>query len=166
MNEPSGDALRPAGFWIRAVAALLDVTVIVLVQFVLGLAAGWVWGPAIEDAPAFQAMVPTFTLAFSALYTTVLHSLTGQTVGKMLVGVRVVSTGGALLPAGAALLRYIAYYVSLVTLGLGFAMAGLRADKRALHDLLAGSRVERDASHRREPVGHLAPDELAPPGVG
>jgi uncharacterized RDD family membrane protein YckC len=30
-----------------------------------------------------------------------------------------------------------------VLLGIGYLMAGLRTDKRALHDLLAGTRVER-----------------------
>jgi uncharacterized RDD family membrane protein YckC len=33
--------------------------------------------------------------------------------------------------------------LSSVILGVGYLMAGLRRDKRALHDLIAGTRVER-----------------------
>jgi uncharacterized RDD family membrane protein YckC len=33
--------------------------------------------------------------------------------------------------------------LSAVLFGIGYLMAGLRSDKRALHDLIAGTRVER-----------------------
>ena len=56
---------------------------------------------------------------------------------------RPVGADGAPLPLGAALLRYVAYFVSAAPLAMGFIMAGLRRDKRALHDLIAGSRVDR-----------------------
>src|ERR687892_11440 len=46
-------------------------------------------------------------------------------------------------------LRYLAYYLSLMPLGFGYLVAGLRRDKRALHDLIAGSRVERLPRRRR-----------------
>jgi len=87
--------------------------------------------------------VAFFTLLFTLAYSVVLHALAGQTMGKLLAGIRVVTVGGDRVPAGTALLRYLAYYVSLAPLGLGFLMAALRSDRRALHDLLAGTRVER-----------------------
>src|SRR5256886_13771384 len=88
-------------------------------------------------------MVWTFTFVFAAAYTTVLHALFGQTVGKMIVGVRVVVGEDGVPPSfGASLLRYVAYFVSSATLGLGYVMVALRHDKRALHDLIAGTRVE------------------------
>jgi hypothetical protein len=91
----------------------------------------------------------------------------GQTIGKSLVGVRVVGTDGRLLTVGAALLRYVGYYLSFFTFMLGFIMAGLRRDKRALHDLLAGSRVERlpRAARVPTPVEPAAPDESDVLGV-
>src|SRR5439155_775002 len=62
----------------------------------------------------------------------------------MIVGVRVVVGEDGVPPSfGASLLRYVAYFVSSATLGLGYVMAALRHDKRALHDLIAGTRVER-----------------------
>jgi uncharacterized RDD family membrane protein YckC len=139
----------PAGFWVRALAALVDFLLFFLVQFSLGFAAAALWGTLIEDSAAFQVGIAAFTLLFAALYTTVLHAAVGQTLGKLLLGVRVVAVDGERLSAGAALLRYLGYFLSLLPLPLGFAMAGLRRDKRALHDLLAGSRVERQALRRR-----------------
>ncbi len=142
MSAPARSEPRPAGFWIRAAALVVDVLVFAVAQFSFGLVAGRLWGATIEEAPAFQLAVVLFTLLLTALYTTVLHATTGQTVGKLLVRVRVVGVEGGPLPVGAALLRWLGYFLSLAPLTLGFLMAGLRRDKRALHDLLAGSRVE------------------------
>src|SRR5437667_176087 len=70
-------------------------------------------------------------------------SVGGQTIGKMIVGVKVAAAAGEPPPLGTALLRYLAYFASAGIFTLGFVMAGLRHDKRALHDLIAGTRVER-----------------------
>jgi uncharacterized RDD family membrane protein YckC len=142
--EPIRSGASPASFWIRVAAALVDLMLLGLVQFSLGLVGGRIWGHDADALPAFQTMIGLFTLLFSCLYTTVLHSVTGQTIGKLVVGVRVIGVEGELLTAGAALLRWIGYFASLGTLGVGFVMAGLRRDKRGLHDLIAGSRVERE----------------------
>jgi uncharacterized RDD family membrane protein YckC len=141
-------APRPAGFWIRAVALAVDLVVFALVQASFGAIATLFLGPSPEgEGPHASAFF--FTLLFTAAYATVLHTVAGQTVGKSLVGVRVVGMDGALLTAGPSLLRYLACYISAIPLGFGFIMAGLRRDKRALHDLIAGSRVERLPSQRR-----------------
>jgi uncharacterized RDD family membrane protein YckC len=134
---------RPAGFWIRAVAALVDFVLFAVVQLSFGLIGGRLGGPDLESTTAFKPLVGFFTVVFAGAYTTVLHALGGQTIGKMIVGVRVVVGDGDPPPLGTALLRYFAYFASAATVTLGFVMAGLRQDKRALHDLLAGTRVER-----------------------
>jgi uncharacterized RDD family membrane protein YckC len=143
------------------VALVIDFVLFGLVQLSLAFIAGRVWGRDIEDATAFHAGVVLFTLLFTVLYTTLLHAATGQTVGKLVTGIRVAGVDGALLPGGAALLRYFAYYASLAPLGAGFVMAGLRADKRALHDLFAGSRVEHLPVTRR-PRRPRVEDEIPP----
>ena len=107
-----------------------------------------------------------FTLLFTAAYTTTLHTLAGQTIGKSLVGVRVVASDGARLTVGPALLRYLACYISAATFGFGFLVAGLRRDKRALHDLIAGSRGERlGVSRRVRRVAPRPPSTLQDPAV-
>ena len=151
---------RPAGFWIRALAAGLDFVVFAFVQLSLGLIGRRMLGGDVDSAATLKPLAAFFTLVFAGAYTTVLHSLTGQTIGKMLVGVRVVAGEEGPPPFGAALLRFGAYFASVATFTLGFVMAGLRHDKRALHDLIAGTRVE----HLPEPKA-AAPVPVETPGA-
>jgi uncharacterized RDD family membrane protein YckC len=139
MDEP-----RPGGFWIRAASALADFGVFFIVQVSLGYVAALAAGPGVDEIPGFLPLVWAFTLLFAALYTTALHARAGgQTLGKMLMGVHVTGVDGRPLSVGAAFLRFLGYFASLGCFGMGFVMAGLRRDKRALHDLLAGSSVVR-----------------------
>jgi uncharacterized RDD family membrane protein YckC len=149
---------RPAGFWIRALAAGIDFVVFAVVQATLLLIGRRMLGADIDAATAARPLAAFFTLVFAGAYTTVLHCLAGQTIGKMLVGVRVVAGDTGPPPFGAALLRFGGYFASAATFTLGFVMAGLRADKRALHDLIAGTRVERVV----EPDGSAAPPVETP----
>ena len=140
---------RPAGFWIRGVALILDVVIFYVAEHSFRFAAYRLWGDDVRDFDTGDAtlvvrvLADVFTLVFAGVYTTVLHTMDGQTIGKMLTGVRVVGADGAPLPLGAALLRFFGYFGSAAPLFIGFIMAGLRRDKRALHDLIAGSRVDR-----------------------
>ena len=134
---------RPAGFWIRALALVLDFVVFGVVQITFSVGAGRVLGAAVEDDLTYQSAVLFFTLVFTLLYTSAMHATAGQTIGKMLAGVCVVDGEGEPPRFGTAVLRYIAYYASLFTFTLGFVMAALRRDKRALHDLIAGTWVVR-----------------------
>lgn len=159
---------RPAGFWIRAVALAIDIVVFVLAQLLLARLARALWGPGAGGDTPMRAAVTLFTLIFALCYTTTLHVVAGQTIGKSLVGVRVVGLDGALLTVGPAFLRHLAYFVSAATFGFGFLMGGLRRDKRALHDLIAGSRVERVRARRRAMRRAAAPrptlqDAAVPP---
>ena len=160
MEPHVSPATRPAGFWIRVVAALADLVVCLLVERSFGAIAWRIAGPEADDPTAIGGLVGMFALLFAATYSAVLHSLPwGQTIGKMLVGIRVVSNDGEPVVFGAALLRFAGYFASLLPLGVGFVMAGLRRDKRALHDRLAGTRVE------RVPRIVVPPSRPAPPDI-
>jgi uncharacterized RDD family membrane protein YckC len=63
------------------------------------------------------------------------------TPGKRLAGVRVAATDGTRLPAARVAARHAAGALSWVLLNLGHALAGWRADHRALHDLVAGAQL-------------------------
>src|SRR6185436_12689683 len=141
LYEPMDDVLptRPAGFWVRAVAFAIDAVVCTLVQMSFNALGYLLIGSAGEGSAAGPTAF-FFTVIFAAAYWTTLHMVAGQTLGKSIVGVRVVSTDGALLTFGPAFLRYLASGLSLAIVGFGYLMAGLRRDKRALHDLIAGSR--------------------------
>ena len=83
-----------------------------------------------------------FSSIIGAGYSIVFHWMWGQTLGKMALQIRVVSMDGGPLSFGQSVGRYFATFLSALILGIGFIMAGVRSDKRALHDLLAGTRVE------------------------
>lgn len=67
----------------------------------------------------------------------------GQTPGKKLSRIRVVDAQTLqLAPLWKLTLRFISYFISLITL-IGFFVGLFRKDKRALHDLLSGTAVIR-----------------------
>lgn len=143
-------ALRPAGFWIRVVATLIDglffVAVATLTLAVAILTRAGIGASAVlseGDSTVAAAVAVAFYLYFLAAYYIVLHGATGQTLGKMAVGVRVVSLEGGEISYGVSFVRWVGYFLSTFTFLLGYLMVGVRADKRALHDLVAGTRVVR-----------------------
>ena len=66
----------------------------------------------------------------------------GQTIGKMLAGIRVVGLHSARVPLGNAIVRAAACLLTILSLGLGFLPAFTSRDRRAFHDRLAGTRVQ------------------------
>jgi uncharacterized RDD family membrane protein YckC len=101
------------------------------------------WGEAATSSQVLVASARGFEIVFALYYMTLLHWLWGQTLGKMAMGVRVVDLSGEPIGMGRAIVRTLGYLISEATLGVGFLIAALRADRRALHDLIAGTRVER-----------------------
>jgi uncharacterized RDD family membrane protein YckC len=68
----------------------------------------------------------------------------GQTLGKMVAGIRVVpAVSDAPLDLGRAFLRTLMWGVLAVPAGLGFLTALFSRDRRGLHDRFAGTRVVR-----------------------
>lgn len=66
----------------------------------------------------------------------------GQTIGKMFTGLRIVRNDGkAVSFAGIFLRNVIGYLLSVLTFGLGFLLALFNIKGRALHDFLAGTVV-------------------------
>jgi uncharacterized RDD family membrane protein YckC len=134
--------VRPAGFWIRVVAHVIDWLFLLLIQIVLW-SVGWAVGSGAGSWRAVGTATQLFNSIISPLYFIVFHFRWGQTFGKMLMQIRVVRMDGGSLTLGQSIGRYFATFLSILILFIGFIMAGLRSDKRALHDLLAGTRVER-----------------------
>ncbi len=64
-------------------------------------------------------------------------ALTGRTVGKAIMGLRIVSSDGSTITQRQALVRVFVFPVSFLLFGLGLLMALVRRDRRALHDLAA-----------------------------
>ncbi len=66
----------------------------------------------------------------------------GQSIGKMLTGLRVVRTDGNAASFSQLLMRHsIGYLLTIATVGLGFLISILNQKGRALHDFVAGTVV-------------------------
>jgi uncharacterized RDD family membrane protein YckC len=86
-----------------------------------------------------------FLLILNGGYLTAFTAAGGQSIGKMLGGIRVVPSDPDAwtdrVPLGQAVLRAAGYFISALPLGLGFVPALIAADKRGFHDRLAHTRV-------------------------
>ena len=72
----------------------------------------------------------------------VLPIFSGQSIGKMVAGLRIVGIDGRTPGKGAMLLRQtVGYLLTAGSLGLGFLFSVFSSKGRALHDYLAGTVV-------------------------
>jgi uncharacterized RDD family membrane protein YckC len=126
---------KPAGFWKRVLASLLDSVIIGIPLAILSYFITGNWEGDI------------FTSLLNVLYFLIVPVLwSGYTVGKKIVGIRIVKVNGEKLGFGAMLLRtVVASIIYVITLGIAFIvsaiMVAVREDKRAIHDFLAGTYV-------------------------
>jgi uncharacterized RDD family membrane protein YckC len=96
--------------------------------------------PGTVQATDYFLLVFLGTLVFVA-YHVVQIALWGRTLGKVLMGIRVVTLDGSVPGFGQALLRGIGYGFSLFLFGWGFLMAALDPRRQALHDKIAETLV-------------------------
>ncbi len=149
---------RVAGFFERLLAGVVD-GIIVLPLFAL-LAWG---GSAVTGVRIPRAREITFDLVVGLivekngpvvfwaillvilvfLYCFIFIAARGQTPGKRLVGVRVVTWYGEPPTLVRSLVRTFGYLLSAALLWLGFIWIGFDREKRGLHDWIAGTYVVR-----------------------
>lgn len=90
-----------------------------------------------------------FGFGWAALYTTVLLSTTnGQTLGKRIVGIRVVRLDGHRINWWTAFERAGGYAAGFATGLLGFAQVYWDANRQAIHDRIVGTVVVRDGAEK------------------
>ncbi len=77
------------------------------------------------------------------LYETIFTSGGRRTVGKKILGIKVIHKNGGSLTILQAFLRVIGYFISSFTINLGYLMSLFNKNKRALHDFMASSIVVR-----------------------
>jgi uncharacterized RDD family membrane protein YckC len=137
---PAGGA-GYGGFWIRVVAYIIDAIVINIATWAIGLVIGA--NPfAMDPTKGYDPTSTLVSLVIGLLYFALLESSErGATLGKMAVGLRVVTSDGARLSFVHALGRYLAKLLSGIILGIGFLMVAFTERKRGLHDMVAGPLV-------------------------
>ncbi len=135
--------LLKAPFSLRCGAILIDYIILVSVP-VLSLISGKLMG--IEPSKLLNSEISNAGLLITILLLltnfVVLPTFSGQSVGKMLTGLKIVKIDGSAPSLGAILVRHlIGYPLSFLIFGLGFLLAVLNSKGRALHDFLAGTVV-------------------------
>jgi len=129
----------------RVLAYLVDILVVLGLFFLLGMIAGIVAAGEGSDV----GIVLGGGAAILLLYFYVPESITGRTLGKLLLGVRVVRADDLVSPPGfgyGALRRVVFVCLDFVPLGalINLAVAGAdRPERRAIHDRAAQTRVVR-----------------------
>lgn len=115
----------------RLIALIIDSVLVGIVGNIIG----WIAGE-----PTLGTIV---TIAIGIAYQVAFLSFigNGQTPGKMLLGLRVVSSGGGGVSPLSAGLRYIGYLISGFVCALGYLWAIWDADSKGWHDYIAGTRV-------------------------
>jgi uncharacterized RDD family membrane protein YckC len=138
-------SMAPGHFWPRFAATLVDSLIIQALNwparnFVNGIV-GFVLGSRVELLSGATAFISLNLVIF--LYYGWSYSHKGASPGKILLELEVVDThsGKNISYARAYFRETIGKFISGMPLALGFILAGLRSDRRALHDLIFDTRV-------------------------
>jgi uncharacterized RDD family membrane protein YckC len=139
------------GFWIRFGATFIDgilMNIVMLILFGIGamfMNIDWMnLGRAPADVMQILALEGGFfsvSLVLGAVYETWFVGRFGATPGKIVCQLKVVKSGGGQVSYLLALGRHFAKFLNTFTLGIGYIMAGIDDEKRALHDRICDTRV-------------------------
>ncbi len=146
VSQIPAENLPKAGFWLRLVAALIDMSIVLTLQLVLGAVLGFT-GIALLGADdsstinLFLLMV-LFTYVLSFAYYIMFTGYCGQTPGKMALRLKVIRCNGEDIGYGRAAFREIpAKFVARILLCIGYLMIVFDCQKQGLHDHIAQTYV-------------------------
>jgi uncharacterized RDD family membrane protein YckC len=140
-----------AGFWLRALAFIIDTLALAIPSGVVLVFAVTFLGvqPPPADAPLTQlppmrVFLPmeAIVLVLNWLYYALMESSPWQgTLGKRALSIGVTDLNGHRLSFGRASGRFFGKLLSGMTFALGYLMAGFTEKKQALHDIISGCLV-------------------------
>jgi uncharacterized RDD family membrane protein YckC len=147
---------RFGGFWRRFLAYGVDKVILYLISlvfFLIGLLAVGtgsdsfvnmiITGDLPDRMNLFGVLYLCTTFLIDALYSIWFHGTVGQTLGKMIFGLRVIPTSGGHMTFGIAFLRWVGCFVSGLVFCLGFLWISLDYRKQGWHDKIAATFVIR-----------------------
>jgi uncharacterized RDD family membrane protein YckC len=128
--------IQPAGFWIRLGALIVDSLVVSVPVWAVGLLLT-------GDLTGFDNAASIVEWLYGIILPVIWM---GYTVGKRCCGIRIARIDGRKVGLGTMVMRVIVsglvYAFSLgIAVVVSAFMVGLRNDKRAIHDLIAGTYV-------------------------
>ncbi|MDA9160033.1 RDD family protein [Rhodobacteraceae bacterium] len=140
-----------AGFWLRVLAQILDGVFLSIIGYLVGGALGFFLGynmagsATLSEFHETAAVVGTVVgLVCFWLYNAVMESSKYQaTIGKKMIGLRVVGLDGERVSFARASGRHLSQLVCLLTFYIGYLLAGWTKRKQGLHDKMSGCLVVR-----------------------
>jgi uncharacterized RDD family membrane protein YckC len=147
---------QPARFWRRMFAGVFDIVFLMTAALVLFLEimlavpvatqSSWDVLNTPETAATLWTILGlvwygTSTILLPTLYYTLTEGAYGQTLGKALFGIVVVSADGRPIGYGRAFARLLTLPYALLPGGLGLLWAAFPPAKRAWHDYISATRV-------------------------
>jgi len=137
----TGHYAGPVG---RVVAFALDVSISGTLFAGMSAGVGWIAATVSSlDIGTERSGLPWLVafISWLFLYHWVGLATVGKTIGKAIVGIRVLARDGSVLSARRAALRVLALPVSVGLFGLGGLGALIGRERRTFHDVVAGSAV-------------------------
>lgn len=137
MPDPSTDA----PLWLRLAAALYDLFPLIGLWMLTAAIALWIAGDvdAAHPSHGFRLSEQIALVAVTAIYFVLSWTRGGQTIGMRAWRTRVVTAAGMPPAWPRALLRFAVALVSLGAVGAGFLWCLVDRDRRAWHDIAAGT---------------------------
>lgn len=160
-DPPARPGLMYGGFWRRLLAYLIDSLLLLVPTFATLLLI--FYAPGAADIPAVTTFWVLFLLLVGWAYCAGLESSSLEgTLGKAAVGVVVTDLEGRRISFGRATARYWSRVLLSSIFAIGYLLAAFSEQKRALHDLIAGTLV---VSREYVPlIAHMAgPPRVGPP---
>ena len=168
-NSYSSRDTEYAGFWVRLAAYVIDSIIVffglLFVRLFLSgimsvLSDAWIGGNILFH----YTLKDILLYGFQVLYFILCTYLTGTTLGKRAMNLRVVSADGQKLTILNVVYREtIGRFLCSISVGIGYIIAGVKKKKRGLHDILCDTRV---IYAKRVKVIPVYPRYQAPPMPG
>lgn len=137
-----------AGIGSRAMAFIIDLLIIfgtVILTLGVGLFfAGASFSIGWEEGIDVLISVYIILLFLGSTYFVFLEGITGRTLGKMILGIRIIRDDGEPMRLWEAFVRWLGYYVSAFFIFIGFIWAIFDSRSQAWHDKFAGTYVVKD----------------------
>lgn len=133
----------PAGFVSRLVAFTIDLAIVVAVGTVVTVVAQFVaqtLGMSEDLLLILGIATSAATFVFQGVYAVVLTAIGGQTIGKRIMGLRVVRLDGSRVKLGRSFKRYVGYFLSL-PLFWGYLLVLVDNRRQAFQDKFADTIV-------------------------
>jgi uncharacterized RDD family membrane protein YckC len=143
-----------AGFWERFAAWIIDIIIVYVILFCIGVAIGVLIAGGLitmgnyslyeydRIAESLNNPMVLLGIVIFILYFAYLESSKNQaTFGKKALKIKVIDTGGSRLTFGRAVARTICKIFSAIILGLGLIIIGFTEKKQGLHDMIMSTYV-------------------------